>query len=156
MHIEFPDWAVIIEMPVDEAYATFNREIMILISNIIICIIIAVIISILLSKKITKPVLLLKNYVDDIGKDHIESKIQIKSNNEIGDLAIAFSDMSKNLKHHQQNLENIVKERTLQLETKIEELQRFKKVTIDREIKMIELKKRIKELEESIKNGGRK
>ncbi|MBE3136903.1 MAG: PAS domain S-box protein [Thermoplasmata archaeon] len=42
-----------------------------------------------------------------------------------------------------------------ELKEKIDELERFKKLTVDRELKMIELKKRIKELEENKGTGGR-
>jgi hypothetical protein len=55
--------------------------------------------------------------------------------------------MAQSLKKQQDNLENLVVERTKELETKIDELQKYKKVTVGRELKMIELKKRIKELE---------
>ena len=38
------------------------------------------------------------------------------------------------------------------LKKKIEELERFEKVTVDRELQMVKLKKKIKELEEELKN----
>jgi DNA-binding response OmpR family regulator len=40
------------------------------------------------------------------------------------------------------------------LREKIEELERFKKITLDRELKMVELKERIRELEGMISGGG--
>ncbi|GAH16620.1 unnamed protein product, partial [marine sediment metagenome] len=76
-----------------------------------------------------------------------DTKIDIKSKDEIGDLATSFEKMAQSLKKQQDNLENLVVERTKELETKIDELQKYKKITVGRELKMVELKKRIKELE---------
>ncbi|MCX8202130.1 MAG: hypothetical protein N3H84_08545 [Candidatus Caldarchaeum sp.] len=46
-----------------------------------------------------------------------------------------------------EELERLVAERTAQLQKKIAELEELNRIFIDRELKMIELKKRIEELE---------
>ncbi|MBI4838320.1 MAG: PAS domain S-box protein [Nitrospirae bacterium] len=51
------------------------------------------------------------------------------------------------LKKYREHLEGLVKERTAELEAKITEIQRLNKLFIGRELDMIEIKKRIKELE---------
>jgi hypothetical protein len=48
--------------------------------------------------------------------------------------------------------EEIIKERTQELQEKIEELEKFQKIAVGRELKMIELKKKIEELETQLKN----
>jgi DNA-binding transcriptional MerR regulator len=48
--------------------------------------------------------------------------------------------------------EEIIKERTQELQEKIEELEKFQKMAVGRELKMIELKKKIEELENQLKN----
>ena len=48
--------------------------------------------------------------------------------------------------------EEIIKERTKELQEKIEELEKFQKIAVGRELKMIELKKKIEELENKLKN----
>ncbi len=54
-------------------------------------------------------------------------------------------------------LEEKVKERTKELQEKIDEMEKFQKLTVGREIKMVELKKEIKRLEEQVeKNKSRK
>lgn len=54
------------------------------------------------------------------------------------------------------SLEEKVKERTKELQKRIEELDRFYKLTIGRELKMAELKEKIRELEEKIKKMEKK
>ena len=50
-----------------------------------------------------------------------------------------------------EELEQRVQERTKELQEKVEELERIHKLTVGRELKMIELKKEIKELQEILK-----
>ena len=54
------------------------------------------------------------------------------------------------LKKHREHLEEMVKERTAQLNQKNEELEKFNKLFVGRELRMIELKKKIAELEKKV------
>lgn len=54
-----------------------------------------------------------------------------------------------------EELEERVQERTAELEEKNRELERFNKLFVNRELKMIELKERIRELEKIISKGGK-
>lgn len=58
--------------------------------------------------------------------------------------------IEEELKKAHKDLEIKVQERTKELEEKIEELEKFRKVTVGRELKMIELKERIKDLEKQL------
>jgi len=58
---------------------------------------------------------------------------------------LAFSDISE-IKALQENLEKKVKDRTKELQERIDELERFHDLTVGRELKMLELKKEIKRL----------
>lgn len=53
----------------------------------------------------------------------------------------------KRIKNYSDDLEKMVTERTNDLESKNLELEKFNKIVIGRELKMIELKNKIKELE---------
>lgn len=114
---------------------------------------------------------------EEIRKDNLDVKIDLKSKNEIGELTDTFNKMlgdlkasksrleeSKNvleikvaartreLKELNVNLEERVKERTKQLKERVDELEAFHRVTVGRETKMMELKKEIKELEQKLKD----
>ena len=60
---------------------------------------------------------------------------------------IAITDITE-LKRLQEGLKKEVEERTKDLEEKVGELERFYKVAVGRELKMVELKEKIKELKE--------
>ena len=80
----------------------------------------------------------------------MDTKIGIDSKDEVGELATAFSQMTNNLKKSRDEIEKYsqtLEERTRELETKIDELQKYKKVIVGRELKMVELKNKIRELE---------
>jgi len=56
------------------------------------------------------------------------------------------------IKKFQESLEEQVKERTKELQDKIRELEKFQKITVGRELKMIELKKEIERLKNELEN----
>ena len=84
-------------------------------------------------------------YIDMLGTS-------IKANSQKIFLAIA-RDITKlknsevQIKEYSEKLEEEVKERTKELTSRIDELERFHNVTVGRELKMIELREEIKELE---------
>lgn len=62
-------------------------------------------------------------------------------------LEVKVKARTKKIRELAENLEEKVKERTRELQKRVEELERFRKLTVGRELKMIELKKKIKDLE---------
>ena len=116
----------------------------------------------------------------EISKGDLTTRVEIKSHDEIGELADTFNEMAeelsvvkselesrkdilekqvgertKELEESKISLEKSVQERTeeleeskLGLEEKILELENFYDAAVDRELKMEEMRKRIKELEE--------
>ncbi|MDD5032163.1 MAG: HAMP domain-containing protein [Patescibacteria group bacterium] len=108
---------------------------------------------------------------EEIGKGNSDVRINVKSKTEIGKLIDTFNKMfedlkrskagleeakavletkvearTKELKRLTEELEGKVKERTKELQERVNELERFHELTVGREIKMIELKEKIKEL----------
>ena len=70
-------------------------------------------------------------------------------NNYIG-YFLAFSDISE-IKALQESLEDKVYQRTEELRERVDELEQFRKATIGREMRIIELKEKIKKLESKFK-----
>ena len=66
-------------------------------------------------------------------------------------LKIKVRARTRELNELTENLEGQVESRTKELQRRVEELERFHKLTVDRELKMIELKKEIKRLKQEIK-----
>ncbi len=101
-----------------------------------------------------KPIKSLLEGVKEISKGNLDYAVNVRSGDEIGDLAMAFRQMTVDLKKSKQGLEDYnkkleqqVAERTSTLSQKMEELERINKLMVDRELKMVELKKKIDELE---------
>jgi HAMP domain-containing protein len=149
-----PDWAVVVEVPIDEAYQPVFQGLMISILIMLLSLVLAIVTGIYLSRRITRPIIGLRDAATKIGQGALDTKIEVKSRDEIGELAGAFRQMMYDLKKsrakledYSKNLEKQVAERTKELQTKMEELERFNRLAVGRELRMIELKKRIQELE---------
>ncbi|GEM_PF-629410 len=108
--IQNPDWAVIVELPAVEAFSdiidSLQRTIIFLFS----CLLLAVLISIFLSKKITKPLIDLRDAAKKIGEGDLSSHIDIVSNDEIGELAKSFNQMIEDLKRTTVSRDKLVEE----------------------------------------------
>ncbi|MDD5172726.1 MAG: ATP-binding protein [Patescibacteria group bacterium] len=122
--LNFPDWAIIVELPVSEAYSNTIRTIKLSGLLTILGIILITIISISLSKKITDPIIKLKNAANEISGGNLKMKINIESNNEIGELAKNFNQMTAELYSYTQNLEKKVAEKTFELKKEKENVER--------------------------------
>lgn len=158
-HLVKPDWAVVVELPVEEAYESVAMEIQFSALAMLISFFLAIIAGTYLSKRITKPVISLRDAAAEIGEGNLDEKIKVKTKNEIGQLASAFNKMTSDLKKSKRELEKYseslemkVKKRTKELEQKNEELARFNRLAVGRELRMVELKKKIEELEGKLKN----
>lgn len=93
-------------------------------------------------------------------QDHLFSLLNAQEEIEAakGVLEIKVEARTRELKELSENLEKQVQERTVSLQEKIKDLERFNRLTIGRELKMVELKKELKKRERSkkIKNKNKK
>jgi len=112
---------------------------------IIILIIFAFVFLIYINSTVVKPIMLINHGTKEISNNP-NYRLKIKSSDEIGELASAFNQMADSVKENRGNLEKSKAE----LEKRVEELEKWNKYTIGRELKMIALKKKIKELEDQL------
>lgn len=133
MPLGTPDWAVITEIPVLEAYESIIRMIILSVGIILMSIVLAIVVGIYLAKKITKPIIKLRDAANQIGEGNLETKIVINTKDEIGELADTFNRMTMELKkskdsieEYNNTLEQEVEKRTIDL--KLSE-KRFKDIT---------------------------
>lgn len=131
-----------------------NSIIAVIIASLIVMFLVPTISIRSIKRWIVNPVLELRDRSKDIADGNFENKVKIVSRDEIGELAKSYNSMADMLKKSKEKLENYnkglekeVERRTNQLKNKNHELEKFNKVVVDREIKMIELKKKIDELE---------
>lgn len=68
-------------------------------------------------------------------------------------IAIENNQTEEKLHNLNAELEKLVKERTMELESKMAELERFNNLFVNRELAMVELKNKVKELEKMVEQG---
>jgi len=109
--------------------------------------------SVFTSSAIATPLASLTKTVQEIAGGDLSKRAEVTSKDEIGQLALSFNKMAKQLQSSYANLEAKVLERTKELkkakldsEEKVSTLERFKKLTIGRELKMTQLKAEIQKL----------
>jgi nitrogen fixation/metabolism regulation signal transduction histidine kinase len=133
------NWELVIFRPTTEIYEPASRirnEAMIIIFFSLIFI---SIITLLFSRTIVTPIRKLHEGVGIIAKGHLDHKFDIKTGDEIEELANEFNQMTKSLK-----------ESKVGLEARIKQLERFHKLTVGRELRMVALKEEIKKLKKEL------
>jgi nitrate/nitrite-specific signal transduction histidine kinase len=113
-----------------------------------------ILIGFLIAKKITRPISNLKLGVEKIAQGDFDYKVISDSQDEIGDLAQAFNAMALAVKQSESEVDVKVKNQTKEikeskdeLRLKLAEIEKLNGFMMGREAKMIELKKKISELE---------
>jgi signal transduction histidine kinase/DNA-binding response OmpR family regulator len=97
MPLGTPDWAVVTELPVTEAYKSIIEQLRLSSLIIFIVLVFAVFAWIYLSKRITKPIIGLRDATRQISRGNLDTQIHVTSNNEIGELARSFNQMVADL-----------------------------------------------------------
>ncbi|MGA2914941.1 MAG: ATP-binding protein [Sedimentisphaerales bacterium] len=92
-----PDWAVVVELPVREAYQPVITAIKLTAFTILLSFTLAIIAGVYLSKRLTKPIIDLRDAAIKIGEGRMDTRIEVESRSEIGQLAASFNQMVENL-----------------------------------------------------------
>lgn len=142
---------------------------------IVLFVVIYLVLFIILERSIFSPLSRLRETIAMIQRGDEKATVDIKADNEIGDVSKSFNEMIKELRESHialqeakttleirvrartkeieevaKSLDHKVKERTKELQEKLRELERFHRLAVGRELKMIELKKEIKELKKRL------
>jgi nitrate/nitrite-specific signal transduction histidine kinase len=145
-------------------------------SSFVFIFLMVILFTVFFTSRIIKPLERLLKAAKKIGEGDLNVRVELETKDEIGQLADEFNRMVKKLKESREILEDEkkvleirvrartkeleeiaksldekVRERTKELQQRVEELEKFHRLTLGREIKMIELKDRIKELEEQLR-----
>jgi nitrate/nitrite-specific signal transduction histidine kinase len=156
-----PDWAVVIELPIFEAYDSMIQVLVRSIGILVFSLVLTILAGLYLSKRITKPIINLRDAALSISKGNLDTNIDIKSGDEIEQLAQAFIQMTvdlassrKKLEEYSKDLEKQVAQRTAELNEKLSELERTNKLMVGRELRMTELKTEIQTLKDQLAKIG--
>jgi len=92
-----PDWAVVVELPLSEAYAPVTRAVIVSILITLFSLALAVFVGRYLARQITKPLIKLRDATRTISEGNLDTEIDITSADEIGELAATFNHMVQNI-----------------------------------------------------------
>ncbi len=104
-----PDWAVVVELPFREAYSSIVGQIIIGLAIMILFFGFSLVATVYVSRKITRPVKELRDAAIEIGKGNLDKKVEVKTNDEIGELAETFNIMIAKLKSQKERDEVVSK-----------------------------------------------
>lgn len=104
-----PDWAVVVELPFGEAYAPIVSQIVIMTVIMNVIFLLSLVATVWVSRRITRPVKELRDAAIEIGKGNLDRKVEVKTNDEIGELAETFNIMIAKLKSQKERDEAVSK-----------------------------------------------
>jgi signal transduction histidine kinase len=155
-YIKAADWGLVVKIDKNEAFASLdNLKYLITFTGTIIGFLI-IIASLVLGTSITKPIIKLRNAAKEIANGNLDVKLKEidnftlsknkgrESNDEIKDLAFQFDKMRQNIQSTNTNLQELVHQKTKDLEKVVEELK-------EKEIHLIEANKKL-QLLDKLKN----
>ena len=108
-------WYLFLDKKQSEVFAPINRLINIIIATTIIIILIVLVIALRISRSFSRPFRLLQEGVNIIGRGNLDYKVALNTNDEIGQLSIAFDQMTEDLKKttvSRDYVDNIIKSMT--------------------------------------------
>jgi len=117
-------WMMIVEVPVKQIFAEAKKKAFnLVIVYISIIIVFITVIILFISAVVLKPVSKITSAVKSVAGGNLDQKVPVLTNDEFGELALYFNDMTKELKILYANLEEKVKERTSELSGYIKKLE---------------------------------
>jgi len=125
--------------------ATTSRMIRVFVLGVLVGLIVIFIFVWYFSKRFVAPLYDIKSGTQEIVKGNLDKRIDVKSRDEFENLADSFNIMAERLKENIEGVEKKIKDRT-------EELENLNRYMVGREMKMIELKKQISDLQKNNKN----
>ncbi|MGP8330525.1 MAG: ATP-binding protein, partial [Methanosarcinaceae archaeon] len=113
--IEGMQWYLLVEMDRGEALKPLDKLTNMLLSILLGLCIFGIIGSFLLSRTLTGSIVRLHEGTNEVKKGNLDYKVGTDANDEIGDLARTFDEMTLDIKKSREGLEKKVKERTCEL-----------------------------------------
>jgi signal transduction histidine kinase/CheY-like chemotaxis protein len=113
--ISGPEWVLYVEQPANEILRTVWATIGVTMLVLALGIAAASLAALLLARRLTKPILQLRDGAQKLGSGDLSAKIDVQSRDEIQSVAIAFNGMADSLRTLYESLESKVLERTRDL-----------------------------------------
>jgi len=152
-HIPEMQWGLLAEIDEDEAFAPIARLRRALFACGGPCAAAAAGIGCLFAWQFSRNIHRLRTGAERVGSGELDHRVDVKTGDELEDLAAEFNHMAARLAESYESLEQKVAERTAQLsasnvrlEEHMEEVKRFNRLAVGRELRMAELKQELNTL----------
>lgn len=99
-------YVIYVQMDAESFYTSINQTIRTILISVVIAIVFTIILGFLFANTITKPISVLTKKANMMAKGHLEQKVSVKGNDEIGQLTRSFNTMAKELRKPLQKLMN--------------------------------------------------
>jgi signal transduction histidine kinase len=124
-------WAVFVEQPVEEVYGPLYASMFRTSGFLLVGLGMALVASLLVARRVVRPLEALRKGVERIGGGDLNSRLDVKTGDEIEVLADEFNRMAENLRSAYAGLEQKVAERTRDLAVANERLQELDRLKSD-------------------------
>jgi signal transduction histidine kinase len=124
-------WAVFVEQPVKEVYGPLYASMFRTSGFLLVGLGMALVASLLVARRVVRPLEALRKGVERIGGGDMNSRLDVKTGDEIEVLADEFNRMAENLRYAYTGLEQKVAERTRELAVANERLQELDRLKSD-------------------------
>jgi signal transduction histidine kinase len=114
-------WAVFVEQPLEEAFASLNASIQRTIILLVVGIVLSVAASLVLARRMVTPIQALQAGAARIGAGELDQRIDVRTGDELEALGNQFNSMAGQLKESYAGLERKVEERTRELSESLEQ-----------------------------------
>jgi HD-GYP domain-containing protein (c-di-GMP phosphodiesterase class II) len=108
-----PDWGVVVQKPESKAYVSVNKMIRATITWVSIALAAAVIAALVFASGIARPIRALAEKTREIATGNYQQRVELKTHNEIGELAENFNSMSGAIEHAVDQLKKAAHENNL-------------------------------------------
>jgi PAS domain S-box-containing protein len=113
-------WGMVTKINAEEAFAPLYRVRNFALVVLVLALSAALLAAILLGRRLINPLHALKLGAQEIAAGKLEQRIPVRSNDELGQLAMSFNTMAEKMQFSYQNLERLVNERTVELAQSME------------------------------------
>jgi signal transduction histidine kinase len=118
--IESLGWKVFVEQSFDEVFETLNAAILRSVLLIVAGLLISALVALWLARSMVRPIRVLQEGAQRIGEGNLEQRIDIRTGDELQQLAEQFNQMSERLRESYAGLERKVADRTAELQESLE------------------------------------